>query len=136
MDEKILSYIKKYAISFAILGISTWFILALREFSASDAAAVKYLNLADSFTIPAVIILMVGVLVWISTTGSFDMFSYGLSRAKESFVPSVRYKDEKFYDYKMRKEKKRIKGYSFLFVSGGIYMIPAIIFNILYYVSL
>ena len=136
MDEKILSYIKKYAISFTILGISTWFILALREFSSSDAAAVKYLNLADSFTIPAVIILMVGVLVWISTTGSFDMFSYGLSRAKESFVPSVRYKDEKFYDYKMRKEKKRIKGYSFLFVSGGIYMIPAIIFNILYYVSL
>lgn len=135
MNEKIVSYLKKYIISFVILGVSTWFILALREFSQADAATVRYLNLADAFTIPGVIMLMAGVLVWVSTTGNFDMLTYGLLRAKEAFIPSPTAKDEKFYDYKMRKEKKRIKGYSFLFISGGIYMIPAIIFNILYYTA-
>ena len=135
MNEKILSYIKKCVISFLILGVSSFVILSMREYSGQDAAAVRFLNLADAFTIPGVIMLMVGVLVWISSTGSFDMFSYAFSRAKQSLIPSIGYKDEKFYDYKMRKEKKRIKGYSFLFISGGIYMIPAIIFNILYYIS-
>ena len=136
MFEKIVPYIKKYVASFGILGAATCLILLLREFSSADPAATKYLNLADAFTIPGVIILMVGVLIWVSTLGNFDMLTYGLSRAKNTFIPSPKAKDERFYDYKMRKEKKRIKGYSFLFVSGGVYMIPAIIFNILYYVSL
>lgn len=135
MREKIISYLKRYIIAFLILGISSILILSLREYSGADAAAVRYLNLADAFTIPSVVMLMVGILVWLSTTGTFDMFSYGLSRAKQSFIPSPQYKDEKFYDYKMRKEKERAKGYSFLFVSGVIYMIPAVVFNILYYMA-
>ena len=94
--------------------------------------AEKYLNFADAFTIPAVVMLMLGLLVWVSTTGSFDMLGYGLKRAKDAFIPSASYTHEQFYDYKMRKNEKRIKGYSFMFISGGIYLIPGVVFNILF----
>lgn len=131
MNEKIVSLIKKYVGAFAVMGAGTAVVLIIREHSASLDRAQKYLNIADAFTIPAVVMLMLGVLVWISTTGSFDMIGYGLKKAKDAFFPS-RYTHEQFYDYKVRKNEKRIKGYGFMFISGGIYVIPAIIFNILY----
>lgn len=131
MNEKIVSLIKKCVGAFAVMGSATAVVLILREHSSTLDNAQKYLNLADAFTIPSVVMLMLGVLVWISTTGSFDALGYGFKRAKEAFIPSA-YKHEQFYDYKVRKDKKRIKGYGFMFISGGIYLIPAIIFNILY----
>ena len=133
MKEKIISYVKKYLTTFIVMGLATWAVLWLREFSGSDPADVRYLNLADSFTIPAVLAVMGGAMVWLTNMGTFDMLGYAFSRAKHSFIPTGNYKHERFYDYKVRKNEKRVKGYSFLFISGGIYFIPAIIFNILYY---
>ena len=104
----------------------------LRDHWAAEDIGTIYLNLSDAFAIPAVVMLMVAVLIWVSTTGNFDMLTYGFSRAKGAFIPSPTYKHEQFYDYKVRKDQKRIKGYSFLFVAGGIYLIPAIVFNILH----
>ena len=117
------------------MGIITAVILAIREYSAADEAAVRFLNLADAFTIPGVIMLMAGVLVWISTEGVFDMILYGVNRGMASIIPFMRSSDESFLDYKTRKQSKRIKGYSFMFISGGVYLIPAIVFNILYYTA-
>ncbi len=132
MNEKIISLIKKYVGAFMLLGAATGIILLLRNHSAAEDIAVRYINLSDAFTIPSVIMIMVGLLIWISTTGSFDMLTYGFSKAKNAFIPSPTYKHEQFYDYKVRKDGKRIKGYSFLFIAGGIYFIPAVVFNILY----
>ena len=131
MSEKIISLIKKCVGAFAVMGAGTAAVLILREHSTALDQAQQYLNLADAFTIPSVIMLMVGLLVWISTMGTFDTLGYALSKAKDAFIPSV-YKHEQFYDYKVRKNKNRKKGYGFMFISGGIYFIPAIIFNILY----
>lgn len=131
MNDKLISLIKKYVGAFAVMGAGTAVVLILREHSTMLDKAQKYLNLADAFTIPSVVMLMLGVLVWISTTGSFDILGYAFKRAKEAFVPS-KYTHEQFYDYKVRKDQHRKKGYGFMFISGGIYVIPAIIFNILY----
>lgn len=133
MNEKLISYLKKYIISFALMGIVTLFVLWIREHSQVTDLATIYLNLADAFTIPGVIMLMVGLLAWVSTQGGFDMISYGVKRGITSIIPGIGKSDERFYDYKTRMEQKRIKGYSFLFISGGIYLIPAIVFNVLYY---
>ena len=113
------------------MGAATTVVLILREHSTQLDKAQQYLNLADAFTIPSVVMLMLGLLVWVSTTGTFDMLGYAFNRAKEAFIPTI-YKHEQFYDYKVRKDKKRKTGYGFMFISGGIYLIPAITFNILY----
>ena len=132
MNEKLLSYLKKYLTAFAVMGAVTMFVTYMRGLSDAPNAAEKYRILADSFTIPSVVILMVGVLIWVAGEGTFDMLSYGLNRGINSIIPLRQQTDENFYDYKMRKNKKRIKGYSFLFISGGIYFVPALVFNILY----
>lgn len=132
MDEKYITLIKKYVAAFAAMIGGTVSVLIIRQHSSSLELAEKYLNFADAFTIPAVVMLMLGLLVWVSTTGSFDMLGYGLKRAKDAFIPSASYTHEQFYDYKMRKNKKRIKGYSFMFISGGIYLIPGVVFNVLF----
>ena len=133
MEEKIISYLRKYIPAFAVMGIATWIILALRGQSPELAQDVRYLNLADAFTIPSVIMLMVGVLVWVAGKGTFDMLTYGISRAATSLIPGFKGTNEKFYDYKMRKAEKPKMDFVFLLISGGVYFIPAIVFNILYY---
>lgn len=133
MDEKLISNIKKYVISFVVMGAATFGVLALREYSAALPAQERYLDLADAFTIPGVVMIMAGLLVWVTSRGGFDMISYGLLRAKDSLIPGSKHSGEQYYDYKVRQDKKRPKGYSFMFISGGIYLVPAIIFNILYY---
>ena len=133
MDEKLISTIKKYGIAFAVMVIITIGVLSIREFGAAGSMQEKYLDLADAFTIPGVVMIMSGLLVWVTSQGGFDMISYGILRAKDSLIPGSKHSGEQFYDYKVRQDKKRPKGYSFMFISGGIYLIPAIIFNILYY---
>ena len=133
MDEKLISNIKKYVISFVVMGAATFGVLALREFGSALPGQERYLDLADAFTIPGVVMIMAGLLVWVASQGGFDMISYGILRAKDSLIPGSKHNGEQFYDYKVRQDKKRPKGYSFMFISGGIYLIPAIIFNILYY---
>ena len=115
------------------MGAMTAGVLIIRDHSMELDPLVKYLNLADSFSIPAVVMIMAGLLVWVSSQGGFDMISYGLLRAKDSLIPGSKHNGEQYYDYKVRQDKKRPKGYSFMFISGGIYLVPAIIFNILYY---
>ena len=135
MDEKLISTIKKYAIAFVVMGIFTLGVLWLRGYGADTVAQEKFLDLADAFSIPGVVMIMSGLLVWVASQGGFDMISYGLLRAKDSLIPGSKHNGEQFYDYKVRQDKKRPKGYSFMFISGGIYLIPAIIFNILYYTA-
>ncbi len=131
MNEKIVTLIKKYVGAFLVMGSFTVAVLLLRDHFSTQDVAQRYLNIADAFTIPSVLMLMIGLLLWVSSSGGFDMLGYGLKRAKDAFIPS-KYTHEQYYDYKMRKNKKRVKGYSFMFISGGIYFVPAIIFNILY----
>lgn len=133
MNEKLIPYLKKYLISFAVMGLMTGFVLFIRDYSAKLDAMTRYYHLADAFTIPSVVMVMVGVMVWLASEGTFDMISYGLKRGLKTLIPFSKQEHETFYDYKKRKVENRIKGYSFLFISGGVYFIPAVIFFILYY---
>ena len=135
MKEKVISYLKKYITVFTVMGFATGVVLYLRNFSEAVTNLEKFTHLADAFTIPAVITLMAGLLVWVYNQGAFDMIAYGGSIAIRNLIPSYKgynKRDETFYDYKMRQDKKRIKGYSFLFIGGGVYFIPGIVFYILY----
>lgn len=133
MREKILSYLKKYLVAFAAMGLVTGLILYVRDISSAETISLRYRILADAFTTPSIVILMVGLLVWVAGEGTFDMISYGLGRGLNSLLPFRQQTDETFYDYKKRKMENRKKGYAFLFISGGVYFIPALIFNILFY---
>lgn len=89
--------------------------------------------LSDGFFITGVLLASVGLLTWISSTGFFDMLSYGL-RALTSLVPFKPPKKPKpFYDYKMEREEKRKKPLNSMLIVGGAYLLLAVVFTVLYY---
>ena len=107
-------------------------VLSLNDFS-SRTLVDKYRLLTDAFSIPGILYIMVGCLVYVSSQGFFDMISYGLSRLAKAMIPLTKKDMESFYDYKTRKNSKRFTGYAFLFYIGIALMVISGIFMILFY---
>ena len=134
MENKYVKLLIKYGACFLLMALATIVYLVSVEFSFSKDLETVYLNLADSFTIPAVFVLAFGALIWISTTGFFDSLAYIVNIGIRSLIPMGRKdKFEKFYDYKVRKDGKRITGYGFVLISGFAYLLVGIVFTILFY---
>ena len=132
MSDKVRANLLKYGISGAVcLGLAVFY-CAVRDFSQMELVE-KYRTLCDGFTIPGLLCLCVGVLIWASNDGFFHGLSYCLNVAWRALIPGGRYKHERYYDYVIRKKEKRIPGYGFLFLCGGVCMAIAIVFLVLFY---
>ena len=129
--------IARYFAAFLMGGGITWFILKANAYPTVEDLADRYRILSNAFTSPGVILLVVGALVWVSTTGALDMYSYAVGGLFRRFIPGARLTNpaekETFYDYTQRKKEKRIRGYGFLFVTGGIFTAVGIVFLILFH---
>ena len=108
------------------------FYCAVRSFGSLPLVE-KYRVLCDGFTIPGLLCLCVGVLIWVSNDGFFYGLGYCLQVARNALLPGGRRKTEKYYDYVERHRQKPVKGYGFLFLWGGICMAAAIAFLLLFY---
>lgn len=131
--EKFKSLLVKYGVSVSVGAAMSAFVLFAYDFSSLTLPVDKYRVLTDAFSIPGIILVMVGCLVWVSTEGFFDMISYGLRWLGQSLIPFSEKNHESFYDYKMRKSENRLTGYSFLFYTGFAFLVIAIVFLILFY---
>ncbi len=85
--------------------------------------------LADSFTIPGIIMASASVIIWISSKGGYDGLTYGFSYVKKMFTPSSKM-NESLYDYKMRREEKRMKPKLDLLWVGLAFIAIAVIFTL------
>lgn len=132
-----INYIRKNFIRYAVTifagGALSAVILVLHGYFLAETLAERYRILCDAFTIPGVLIIMVGLLIVISNTGTLDGLSYAVKGIGRQFIPFLRLQNETFYDYVNRKKEKR-KHHEclFLFVTGAIFMTAAIIFLILF----
>lgn len=90
-----------------------------------------YRILADSFTIPGVMMSSASVLIWISSKGGYDVITYGFSYVKNTFNPNAKL-NESFYDYKIRREEKRLKGCFYLLWVGLGFIAVAVVFTVLF----
>lgn len=123
----------RYSIAIAIAGALTIAFLALQGFDEANSTEMRLRLLADAFTIPGVIFMLVAGLVWVASDGFFDGLTYGLRWCARTLIPFTRIPDEKYYDYKMRKKEKRARGYSFIFFTGLGFFVVAIVFIVLFY---
>ncbi len=133
LKDKIIRLTVKYLAALGVGGLLVMFVLLGRGFFQSPALLEQYRILADAFTTAGVVLIMVGVLIWVSTTGLFDMITFALSKFGRALIPFSKKSDEKYYDYVVRKREKRFSGYLFVFIVGALYMIPAIIFTVMFY---
>jgi hypothetical protein len=100
---------------------------ALRDWK-TMALADRLRTLCDGFTIPGILCLCAGTLVWVSGQGFFDGLGYCLSVTRNALFPSCRRGTETYYDYIRRHQKSRKADFCFLFVYGGICLAIALLF--------
>lgn len=134
MSSKLKSILLKYGIT-ALIGALMVFIV-MRNYGYADAATQvdKVLILSNAFTIPGVILIMVGFLVMASNEGAFNGISYAMSYAVRMLIPGGgAAKQEKYGDYVMRKREKGKAKVGFIFLVGLVYLLVAIVFTVLFY---
>lgn len=124
----------KYGIATAVASGMTALVMYLHGYADAVTLADRYRILADAFTIPGVILVMVAALVWVSTFGFFDGLSYAARQFAGLFLPvfGKKHKHLTYYDYKMERGEKRFGGYGFLFFVGLAFVIVAVVFTVLH----
>lgn len=126
--------LKKYAIA-VIIGVGMVLLtLNLHGFSELTDTAQKFRLLADAFTIPGVILVMVGFLVMVANGGFFNGVAYVATYAVKMLIPGPNKGTERYGDYVERKRAAgKVKGYGFLFITGVVFVLIAVIFTVLFY---
>lgn len=127
--------IVKYASCAAFTALLALAYLLPRDFTA-QVISEKYRYLCDAFSIPGLLMILFGALLWVANEGAFLGISYCLRMAVFALIPGKR-KDayEKYGDYVERKSQKKVHGFGFLFLSGAIVMAVAAVFLILYHIT-
>lgn len=123
----------RYSVTVGIGAAMVALFLYLQEFNNAATSEIRLRMLADAFTIPGVILMLLAGLIWVASDGFFDGLTYSV-RWLASLIPFTKIKDEKYYDYKVRKSKKRAQGYSFIFYTGLGYFLIAVVLIVLFYV--
>ena len=122
----------KYGITGGICVALVWLYISQRDFAAQETME-QYRILCDAFTIPGIIAIMVGFLLAISNDGFFLGIAYCMDVTLKALVPGGRLKIKKYYDFVQERKGKKVTGFGFLFVVGGICMAAALIFMALFY---
>ena len=98
----------------------------------SPAMAVRYWS--DGCFVAALLIGGFGLLIWISTTGVLDIFSYGLTSLLTLFTPFKKPENHPSYlDYKTYRAEKRKPARLELLVAGAIYLLASILLLAIYH---
>lgn len=123
----------KYVSAFVFVAVLAYIYIANRDFSGASLV-VKYWILCDALTIPGILLIMIGALVWVSNMGALDGIAYALAFTFRSLVPGLRgRRDEKYADYVERRRENPVRGYGFLLISGSITMAVALVFMALFF---
>lgn len=102
---------------------------------APDVAQRACMGVSDGLMTVGICLAGVGFLVWISSTGFFDMISYGFASLKVMFTPFGNPKTHpRFYDYKTVKQENRKSGRTLILYLGLGFLAAAAVFAGLYYI--
>ena len=126
---------KKYVIHLLVGLLIAFVIIWQRGLFAAESVADKVLIICDGFTVVAFIYLCLGALLWISSTGTMDIFSYALKRGVNALLPGRVFDDlGGYYEYKMSKQEKRkgFKEHSTL-VIGFLFLVVSIVLTMVWY---
>ena len=132
MSERLRNNLLKYGITGVVCIAIAALYCGLRDFSQLDLVN-KYRTLCDAFTIPGLVSICVGILLWASNDGAFYGLGYCLDVAWKALLPGGRKKIEKYYDYVTRHKEKQVTGFGFLYVTGGVCLAIAAVCMVLFY---
>ncbi len=133
MSNKAKARMIKYSCSVAFVILLGFLYLNTQNYK--DASQLdQYRLLCDAFSVPGVLLIMFGALVWASNEGALLGVGYALRYAIYSLIPGKRLeRDEKYGDYVARKRENKVSGYGFLFYTGLVSLGISLIFMALFY---
>lgn len=104
-------------------------------FTENVTLVTRFRLLCDMFSIPGVMLLLVALMVYVANEGFFYSLGFIFSNAFRSLIPGAatrRY--ERYGDYVERKRQKgKVKGYSFLTFTGLAFLAVGLVFMFLFY---
>lgn len=92
-------------------------------------------GVCDGLTVTALLYVALGMLMWISTTGFFDIFGFAIRKGIHHILPVfVREDPGGLYDYKLEKEEQRqAKPLRSTLLVGLCFLAVSIIFTLVWY---
>lgn len=118
----------KYGIP-ALIGAAITLTVAMGQGLGGVGSAWSLRALSDGCFVTTVLMGGLGVLVWVSTTGFFDIFTYAGKSLLVLFSPMKQpEKLKKFYEYKADKDEKRKKADFTLLIVGAAYLLLSFAF--------
>ena len=133
MDKSAKTILIKYGCSTAFVALLAGLYFLGQDFAGADLVN-RYRIVCDAFSIPGVVLVMFGSLVWASNQGALLGVSYVVRYAVFSLIPGKRLeREERFGDYVLRKREQKVTGYGFLFYTGLAALAVALVFMGLFY---
>ena len=123
----------KYGLCALFVAVMAYAYLLSRDFAGAGNRE-RYQLLCDALTVPGVLLVCAGALVWVSNLGALDGIFYGLRLAFRALIPGKRLqKEENYQDFVAGRQEKRVKGYGFLLITGAVTIAASLLFLGLYY---
>lgn len=132
MSKKARRTMLKYGITGEVCLLIAFLYCVFRDFPAQSLLG-KYRTLCDAFTVPGILAICGGLLVWVANDGFFYGLGYCLDVTWKALIPGGRQKMLRYHKYVEQHRKKKITGYGFLYVCGGVCLAVAAVFMVLFY---
>ena len=131
MSRSLKANLIKSGITAVVGGALAYFYVSVRDFG-SQTLMEQYRILCDAFTIPGLVLVCFALLLTLSNEGALDGVGYVLKQALRMLTPKG-LGGEKYNEYLERRRKNHVKGYGFLYIVGGVFLLIAGIFLVLFY---
>ena len=121
----------KYLITFGVGAFLSFLVMNSKDLFAQTDPATIYHILTDSFIVAGVLLGGLGLLVFVSNEGVFDIIVFGTKQFWGFFRKKKDQKYADFYEYKESRAQKKLKFGSIL-VCGTFYILLSVIMLIRY----
>lgn len=101
----------KYLVQFMVGLLLSFVIMCCQGLFQAKTAADRIKLVCDGFSAVALLYMAVGSLLWASSTGFFDVLSYGFRKGAHALLPGMIHDaGGDFYEYRMGKRETRNAG--------------------------
>ena len=122
-----------YGLTALVGGMAVRSILRFRGFHTAQGCA-RFCILADAFTVPGVVLTMIGISVLLSRAGAFDGLSYAAGYAWRMLLPGRSgERTESYREYVQHRADRKKADCGFLFWIGGLLLLGAVVFTFLFF---
>ena len=131
MSRSLKENLSKYLTTFAVAAVMTVTYISSR-WSEALSLSDKYCILCDGFSVPGILIVSIAILISMNNLGAMDGIAYVLGFIPRMLFPAAFGQPERYLDYVEARREKRVKGYSFLYVIGSVFLGIGVVFLVLF----